>query len=90
MGGRVMVSVVKGMSGSLAGNHATHDQETGQDSENECCAGYTSHECITLKFSIGQGYAGCQEFGTLSHVGEQGEGVLRVLEAALPAYREER
>ncbi len=39
MGGRVMVNVVKGMSGSLAGNHATHDQETGQNSKNECCAG---------------------------------------------------
>lgn len=33
-----MVNVVKGMGGSLAGNHATHDQETGQDPENERCA----------------------------------------------------
>lgn len=39
MGGRVVVNVMKGMSGSLAGNHAAHDQETGQNPENECCAG---------------------------------------------------
>jgi|GEM_PF-3401054 len=39
MGGCVMVNVVKGMSGSLAGDHAAHDQETGQNPENECCAG---------------------------------------------------
>lgn len=39
MGGRVMVNVVKGMSGSLAGNHATHDQETGQNLDYEYGAG---------------------------------------------------
>ena len=39
MGGCVMVNVVKRMSGSMAGNHATHDQETGQNPENECRAG---------------------------------------------------
>ena len=33
MGSRVMVNVVKGMSGGLAGNHAAHDQETGQNSK---------------------------------------------------------
>ena len=60
-----MVNVVKGMSGSLAGNHATHDQETGQNSKNECCAGYTSHECITLKFSIGQEPRGVKSGGGL-------------------------
>lgn len=38
MGGRVVVNVMKGMSGGLAGNYATHDQETGQNPENECCA----------------------------------------------------
>ena len=65
MGGRVMVNVVKGMSGGLAGNHATHDQETGQNSKNEYCAGYTSHECITLKFSIGQEPRGVKHGGGL-------------------------
>lgn len=39
MGGRVMMNVVKGMNGSLAGNHTAHDQETGQNPKNECCTG---------------------------------------------------
>lgn len=38
MGGRIMMKVVKGMGGSLAGNHPTHDHETSQNSENEECA----------------------------------------------------
>ena len=38
MGGRIMMKVVKGMGGSLAGNHHTHDHETSQNSENEECA----------------------------------------------------
>ncbi len=35
MGGRIMVNMVKGMSCSLAGDHPTHDQETGKNPENE-------------------------------------------------------
>ena len=58
MGGRVMVNVVKGMSGSLAGNHATHNQETDEYPENECCAGETRHGISDLEFSIGQEPAG--------------------------------
>ena len=46
MGGRIMVNVMKGMGSSLAGDHSTHDQETGQNAENEQCAGWTSHDII--------------------------------------------
>ena len=38
MGGCIMVNVVKGMGGSLAGDHPTHDHETGQNSDNKQCA----------------------------------------------------
>lgn len=65
MGGRVMVSVVKGMSGSLAGNHTAHDQKTGQDHENECCAGYTHHDIGNLCSSIEQDTPGVKNDGGL-------------------------
>jgi len=54
MGGRIMVNVVQGMGGSLAGNHPAHDQKTGQNSENEPCAGWMSHDGSHLGFSIGK------------------------------------
>ncbi len=38
MRGRIMVNVVQGMGGSLAGNYPAHDHETGQNPDNKQCA----------------------------------------------------
>ena len=67
MGGCVMVNVMKGVSGSLAGNYATHDHETDEYPENECCAGETCHDISDLEFSIGQEPAGVKN-GRRLHV----------------------